>query len=212
MLCICLQKEDRCRCDQPGSCILRWHLDVQVSIFAFCSQERSDFSNAIYRFYQQRSLVLLDKIQMGLEIMPVSNRKKVEGLAIKVEHFETPNMKPYIKQSIRNDPHIWDSMKQLDISPISFSSIQGSQRMLTAVACTSLTGASLSRKTASWASISDPKLAWSRSPEFPTTAQVANCRGLKGGLDGNTSCNSSSHKLLLSHLSRALQHHISSSG
>lgn len=70
---------------------------------------------------------------------------------------------------------------------------------------TSLTGASLSRMTASCASISGPNSVSSKSPEFPTTAHVANCRGLKGGLAGKTSRSSSSHRLLLWHFSQPLE-------
>lgn len=60
-----------------------------------------------------------------------------------------------------------------------------------------LTGASLSRKTASWLSISSPNSVFRRSPEFPTTAQVRNCRGWKGGFAGNNTSRCSSQRVLL---------------
>ncbi|URE14045.1 hypothetical protein MUK42_04398 [Musa troglodytarum] len=48
-----------------------------------------------------------------------------------------------------------------------------------------LTGASLSRNTASCSSISPPNSVFKRSPEFPTTAHVLNWRGWKGGFAGD---------------------------
>lgn len=70
---------------------------------------------------------------------------------------------------------------------------------------TSLTGASLSRKTASWLSISSPNSVFRRSPEFPTTAQVRNCRGWNGGFAGNNTSRFSSHRVLLVHFFAPLQ-------
>jgi hypothetical protein len=62
---------------------------------------------------------------------------------------------------------------------------------------TLLTGASLSRNTASCASISRPNSVFKRSPELPTTAHVANWRGWKGGLAGSKILRSSSHRVRL---------------
>lgn len=59
---------------------------------------------------------------------------------------------------------------------------------------TSLTGASLSRITASWLSISFPNSVFKRSPEFPTTAHVLNWRGRKGGFPGNNKLRCSSQR------------------
>jgi hypothetical protein len=62
---------------------------------------------------------------------------------------------------------------------------------------TLLTGASLSRNTASCASISCPNSVFKRSPELPTTAHVANWRGWKGGLAGSKMLRSSSQRVWL---------------